>query len=121
MHNVHSNVYREELTAEIKLLRNKRLAQEGLLSKLETSRTQLRERAEAISERYEDTKDRGSDLAHRVEAVLAKVQTRLPSASDAELKMGRDLKQLGLKMAQVEAAAQIIKEKEKYQRHQVTG
>ena len=89
------------------------------VTKLETARTELREKAERISEKYEDVKDRGSALAARVEAVLAKVQTKVPTASDAELKMMRDVKALKVKLDQIQAATDQLKEKEKYQRYQV--
>ena len=110
---------KEELAAETKVLTGKKASQEALLRKLETSRTELRQRAETISERYEDVRDRGQELAARVEAVLAKIQTRAPVASDAELKMARDVKVLKNRMEQMERATEQLKEKEKYQRYQV--
>lgn len=110
---------KEVLAAETKLLRGKKTGQEVLVSKLETSRTELRAKAEVISEKYEDVKDRSAELSSRVEGVLTKVQTRQPTASDAELKMSRDLKALKLKMDQIQAATILLKEKEKYQRYQI--
>jgi len=110
---------KQELAAEIKLLKGKKASQEGLLDRLETSRTELRAKAETISEKYEDVKDRSSELSGRVEAVLTRLQTRQPTASDAELKMARDLKALKLKMDQIKAATILLKEKEKYQRYQI--
>jgi len=108
-----------ELTAEAKMLRAKKVNQEAQLTKLEQSRTQLRASAENISERYEDIRDKGTSLAARVEAVLSRLQTRVPGASHAELKMARDLKMLKAKMEQVQLATDQLKEKEKYQRYQL--
>ena len=110
---------RDELALEIKLLKGKKSSQETLLRKLETTRTELRKNAESLSEKYEDVKDRGSDLAARVESVLSRVQTRAPTASDAELKMARDLKMLKNKMEQMKVATEQLKEKDKYQKYQV--
>jgi len=110
---------REELGAHVKLLQGKKQSQETLLGRLEAMRTDLRSNAEAISEKYEDVKDRGSDLAARVEAVLAKVQIKVPAASDAELKMARDIKLIRNKMEQIKVATEQLKEKEKYQRYQI--
>eukprot|EP00088_Acartia_fossae_P058860 TRINITY_DN6934_c0_g1_i4.p1 TRINITY_DN6934_c0_g1~~TRINITY_DN6934_c0_g1_i4.p1 ORF type:complete len:648 (-),score=145.99 TRINITY_DN6934_c0_g1_i4:662-2605(-) len=108
-----------ELAAEVKMLRAKKANQEAQLAKLEQSRSQLRANAENISERYEDIRDRGSSLAARVEAVLTRLQTHVPGASHAELKMARDLKVLQAKMEQVKVATEQLKEKEKYQRYQL--
>eukprot|EP00088_Acartia_fossae_P018897 TRINITY_DN20958_c0_g1_i1.p1 TRINITY_DN20958_c0_g1~~TRINITY_DN20958_c0_g1_i1.p1 ORF type:complete len:659 (-),score=88.39 TRINITY_DN20958_c0_g1_i1:79-2019(-) len=110
---------RKELAAATLLLKGKKASQEVLLNKLQSARGDLRLKAETISERYEDIKDRSAALSDRVEAVLAKAQTQLPAASDAELKMARDLKALNQKMEQVRAATELIKEKEKYQRYQM--
>ena len=101
------------------MLRAKKANQEAQLAKLEQSRSQLRANAENISERYEDIRDRGSSLAARVEAVLTRLQTHVPGASHAELKMARDLKVLQAKMEQVKVATEQLKEKEKYQRYQL--
>jgi len=109
---------RDELASEVKLLASKKQNQEALLNKLQASRTQLRQNAELISERYEDVKDRGSSLTARVEAVVAAVQSRVPTASDAQLKMARDLKVIKSKMEQIQISTEQLKEKEKYQRYQ---
>ena len=90
-------------------LRAKKTNQEAQLSKLEQSRTKLRANAENISERYADIRDRGASLAVRVEAVLSPLQTWVPLASHAELKMARDLKMLEAKMEQVELATNQLK------------
>jgi len=108
-----------ELATECKMLRAKKTNQESQLSKLEQNRTQLRANAENISERYEDIRDRGTSLAARVEVVLSRLQTRVPGASHAELKMARDLKMLEAKMEQVKLATEQLKEKDKYQRYQL--
>lgn len=108
-----------EISTECKMLRAKKTNQEAQLSKLEQNRTHLRANAENISERYEDIRDRGSSLAARVEAVLSRLQTRVPGSSHAELKMSRDLKMLEAKMEQVKLATDQLKEKEKYQRYQL--
>ena len=81
-----------ELSAESKMLRAKKTNEEAQLIKLEQSPTQQRANAENISEWYEETRDRGASLAARVEAVLSRLQTRVPGASHAELKMARDLR-----------------------------
>jgi len=109
---------RDELAAEVKLLMSKKQGQEALLNKLQASRTDLRARAELISERYEDIRDRGASLTARVEAVLTKAQSRAPAASDAQLKMARDLKMVRNKMEQIKLSTDQLKEKEKYQRYQ---
>jgi len=108
-----------ELAAEVKMLRNKKSSQEQQMLKLEHTRTQLRENAENISEKYEDIRDKGSSLAARVEAVLSRLQTQVTGSSHAELKMSRDLKLLESKLEQIKVATEQLKEKEKYQRYQL--
>jgi hypothetical protein len=44
---------------------------------------------------------------------------RAPVASDAELKMAREVKMLQLRVDQLRGAVDQLKEKEKYQRYQV--
>ena len=66
-------VARAELLRRAAELGERRAEQERLLQRLERERIKARDEAEALSERYEDVKDRGQELGARVEA------TQLPS------------------------------------------
>merc|ERR1719412_582441 len=103
------------------MLVEKRLGQEAALNKLEKDRIELRKQAETLSERYEDVRDSGERLTRRVEAVLSAVQRRLPVASDAELQMSRNVKQLERQLLATAGAVQQLREKEIYQRRQVSA
>ena len=67
-------VARAELLRRAAELGERRAEQERLLQRLERERIKARDEAEALSERYEDVKDRGQELGARVEAVLSKLQ-----------------------------------------------
>ena len=91
------------------------------LVKLEFSFQLQSFQAETLSERYEDVRDSGERLTRRVEAVLSAVQRRLPVASDAELQMSRNVKQLERQLLATAGAVQQLREKEIYQRRQVSA
>ena len=63
-----------ELERRVLELRDRRTNQEALLARLEQERGKVRDRAELLSEKYEDVKDRGQELSARVENVLSKLQ-----------------------------------------------
>lgn len=110
-----------ELGKRAGMLVEKRLGQEAALNKLENDRIELRKQAEKLSERYEDVRDSGERLTRRVEAVLSAVQRRLPVASDAELQMSRNVKQLERQLLATAGAVQQLREKEIYQRRQLSA
>ena len=89
------------------------------LTALEEDRGELRDAAEALSERYEDVKDKGDELRIRVEAVLAKLQARVPHLSDKELAMGREVVGLERRVEALDGGIKQLVEKERYQRCQV--
>ena len=64
----------EELVRRAGELGERMREQEMLLDKLEKQRSQARDQAESLSEKYEDVKDRGQALSQRVESVLSKLQ-----------------------------------------------
>ena len=67
-------VARQEMIRRAKILSDRRLDQEKQLTKLEKEQNRARDKAEALSEKYEDVKDRGQELGLRVEHVLSKLQ-----------------------------------------------
>ena len=68
------HIAREELVLAATRLRERKAGQVKSLTSLEEDRGELRDGAEALSERYEDVKDKGDELRLRVESVLAKLQ-----------------------------------------------
>ena len=68
---------REALLRRVEELAARRKEQETKLDRLEKVRGQARDKAELLSEKYEDVKDRGQELSHRVETVLSKLQVGL--------------------------------------------
>ena len=67
-------VARQELERRVGDLQNTRRRREADLTSLEKERVAVRDRAELLSEKYEDVKDRGQELSARVENVLSKLQ-----------------------------------------------
>ena len=67
-------VARQELIRRGQELARTRQEQELHLDKLEKERSRARDKAELLSEKYEDVKDRGQELCQRVENVLSKLQ-----------------------------------------------
>ena len=113
------HIARDELVSAATRLRERKVGQEKSLAALEEDRGELRDAAEALSERYEDVKDKGDELRIRVEAVLAKLQARVPHLSDKELAMGREMGGLERRVDSLEGGIKQLVEKEKYQRCQV--
>ena len=113
------HIAREELVLAATRLRERKAGQVKSLTSLEEDRGELRDGAEALSERYEDVKDKGDELRVRVEAVLAKLQARVPHLSDKELAMGREVAGLERRVEALEGGIKQLVEKEKYQRCQV--
>ena len=70
-------VAQQELERRVLELQDRRTSQENLLARLDQERAELRDRAELVSEKYEDVKDRGQELSGRVESVLSKLQVVL--------------------------------------------
>ena len=64
---------------------------------------------------------KGSELRGRVEAVLAKLQARVPQMSDKELAMAREVTGLDRRVGSLQATVAQLREKERYQRCQVEG
>ena len=113
------HIAREELVLAATRLRERKAGQVKSLTSLEEDRGELRDGAEALSERYEDVKDKGDELRLRVESVLAKLQARGPHLSDKELAMGREVAGLERRVEALEGGIKQLVEKEKYQRCQV--
>jgi len=113
------HIARDELVSAASRLRERKAGQEKSLAGLEEDRGELRDAAEALSERYEDVKDKGDELRLRVEAVLAKLQSRVPHLSDKELAMGREVVGLERRVEALEGGIKQLVEKERYQRCQV--
>ena len=117
----------------------KRRDQAGLVARLEAERGRARDKAELLSEKYEDVRDRGQELGHRVEAVLSKLQVshtvfsiemvtdatftslqaKIPQLSDKELAMAREVSGLDRRVQALEGGVKQLREKEKYQRYQI--
>ena len=70
-------VAQQELERRVLELQDRRTCQETLLARLDQERAELRDRAELVSEKYEDVRDRGQELSGRVESVLSKLQVAL--------------------------------------------
>ena len=70
-------VAQQELERRVLELQDRRTSQETLLARLDQERAELRDRAELVSEKYEDVRDRGQELSGRVESVLSKLQVVL--------------------------------------------
>ena len=100
-------------------LRERKAGQVQSLIALEEDRGEMRDAAEALSERYEDVKDKGDELRIRVEGILAKLQSRVPHLSDKELAMGREVVGLERRVEALEGGIKQLVEKERYQRCQV--
>jgi len=113
------HIAREELVSAASRLRERKAGQVQSLTALEEDRGELRDAAEALSERYEDVKDKGDELRLRVEAVLAKLQARVPHLSDKELAMGREVVGLERRVEALDGGIKQLVEKERYQRCQV--
>lgn len=112
-------VAQQELERRVLELRDRRRSQETLLARLEQERGKVRDRAELLSEKYEDVKDRGQELSTRVENVLSKLQAKIPQLSDKELAMAREVSGLDRKVRSLEGGVKQLREKEKYQRYQI--
>ena len=67
-------VHHSSHCCQVSELAAKRRDQAGLVARLEAERGRARDKAELLSEKYEDVRDRGQELGHRVEAVLSKLQ-----------------------------------------------
>lgn len=113
------HVAKEELMNRVEYLAMKKMEQEKLVQKLENHKAKVRDKAESLSEKYEDVKDKGLELGVRVESVLAKLQSKIPQLSDKELAMARELGNLNKKVQSLEGGINQLKDKEKYQRYQV--
>merc|ERR1740129_82407 len=112
-------VARAELLRRVAELGQRRDEQEKLLQRLERLRTKARDEAEALSERHEDVRDRGQELGARVEAVLSKLQAKIPQLSDKELAMAREVSSLDRKVQALEGGVKQLRDKERYQRTQI--
>merc|ERR1740129_2174530 len=112
-------VARAELLRRVAELGQRRDEQEKLLQRLERLRTKARDEAEALSERHEDVRDRGQELGARVEAVLSKLQAKIPQLSDKELAMAREVSSLDRKVQAREGGVKQLRDKERYQRTQI--
>jgi len=112
-------VAREELFKRVTALVKKRENQEKKLDMLENDRAKVRDKAELLSERYEDVRDKGQELGARVEAVLTRLQAKIPQLSDKELAMAREVTSLDRKVQALEGGINQLRDKEKYQRYQV--
>jgi len=113
------HIARDELVLAASRLRERKAGQVQSLIALEEDRGEMRDAAEALSERYEDVKDKGDELRIRVEGVLAKLQSRVPHLSDKELAMGREVVGLERRVEALEGGIRQLVEKERYQRCQV--
>ena len=69
-------VAQQELERRVVELHDRRNNQQALLARLDKERGKVRDRAELLSEKYEDVKDRGAELSARVENVLSKLQVQ---------------------------------------------
>jgi len=112
-------VAREEVGRRVDTLASRREGQENQLNQLEKERGKVRDKAELLSERYEDVRDKGQELGDRVEAVLARLQAKIPHLSDKELAMTREVASLDRRVQTLEGGINQLREKEKYQRYQV--
>ena len=85
-------VAQQELERRVLELQDRRTSQENMLARLDQERAELRDRAELVSEKYEDVKDRGQELSGRVESVLSKLQVvlSLPDGSQECFLPGQD-------------------------------
>jgi len=113
------HVAREELMRRVTVLATRREGQETQLDQLEKERGKVRDNAELLSERYEDVRDKGQELGSRVEAVLTRLQSKIPHLSDKELAMAREVSSLDRRVQALEGGINQLREKEKYQRYQV--
>ena len=93
----HEKVQRE-IEKRCASLEAKKTQQHLILAKLTQERFQLRDNAASLSEKYEDLRDTQENLMLRIEAVLNSIQRRLPVASDAEIRMQRQLQAMEKKM-----------------------
>eukprot|EP00092_Neocalanus_flemingeri_P038661 GFUD01042091.1.p1 GENE.GFUD01042091.1~~GFUD01042091.1.p1 ORF type:complete len:453 (+),score=152.21 GFUD01042091.1:3-1361(+) len=113
------HVAKEELGRRVETLATRREGQEKQLDGLEKERGKVRDKAELLSERYEDVRDKGQELGVRVESVLNRLQAKIPHLSDKELGMAREVASLDRRVQALEGGINQQKEKAKYQRYQV--
>jgi len=113
------HVAKEELARRVATLASRRDGQEKQLDQLEKDRGKVRDKAELLSERYEDVRDKGQELGARVETVLTRLQAKIPHLSDKELAMAREVASLDRRVQSLEGGINQLREKEKYQRYQV--
>merc|ERR1739844_620145 len=110
---------RREIERRCASLEAKKTQQHLTLAKLTKERFQLRDNAAQLSEKYEDLRDTQDNLMLRIETVLNSIQRRLPVASDAEIRMQRQLQGREKKMKDLSNAYEQIKAKERYQVRQI--
>ena len=110
---------RSDIERRVAHLRSQKQSQAASLDKLNSEKTNLRDRAAVLSERYEDLQDNGQRLRTRIEIVLQKLQRQVPIGSDAELRMQRQLQDLERKTREMRSSMERIAAKERYQMRQI--
>ena len=68
---------RSDIERRVAHLRSQKQSQAASLDKLNSEKTNLRDRAAVLSERYEDLQDNGQRLRTRIEIVLQKLQRQV--------------------------------------------
>ena len=89
---------RKEIEKRVAGLETRKAQQHLSLSKLTEERFSLRDKAAQLSEKYEDIRDNQENQVSRIETILNVIQRRLPVASDAEIRMQRQLQSIERKV-----------------------
>ncbi|XP_046462866.1 nuclear pore complex protein Nup88-like [Daphnia pulex] len=103
---------REALEKKSRLLELHLLQQFDELSLIQQSKGELTTIAHQLAEKYEDSLETQKSLTQRVEKVLYEIQRRSPFMTDAEKKMGQELRSLETKLQALTQSMESLKRRE---------
>ncbi|XP_023725577.1 nuclear pore complex protein Nup88 isoform X3 [Cryptotermes secundus] len=110
---------REEIERRVRTLQTLKQHQLQELELMEQEKIKLKQRAEQLAEKYEDTKDKQEELTKRAEHVLCLVSQRQPVLSSAENKLLQDMNEFKEKLREFQKALEQVKAKQNYHKVQM--
>lgn len=110
---------REEMQRRVKLLTGQKNKQLEEMALCREERMSLREAAERLADKYEDTKYRQETIMNRVKKVLGSLQSRLPILSNSERDMRKELQTISDQLKHLDNSIKQVNMKMEYQKTQV--
>ncbi|ESO97745.1 hypothetical protein LOTGIDRAFT_205604 [Lottia gigantea] len=110
---------RIEIETRARILRDQKKNQNKDLQRLEESRNILRDKAECVSEKLENSQHLQERNLKRLELIMRKIQSRLPMLSDAEKVFSKEIQEISDNIKAFEKNLDQLKKKQEYQKQKI--